>query len=110
MLLFTVFQMGGHGHGHEPLIKIPDPSIYKVENVPELKRVQEELAKKGLKDPWLRNYVWRYQSTTNYVPRVVVALTRGMRIGFPAFLITIAVEKYFGIDYSHHGSHGDSHH
>ena len=41
--------MGGHG-----VMKVPDWKVYKVENVPELMRVQEALAKKGLSDPWLR--------------------------------------------------------
>ncbi|XP_014480008.1 PREDICTED: NADH dehydrogenase [ubiquinone] 1 beta subcomplex subunit 3 [Dinoponera quadriceps] len=103
-----------HDHGAEHTLKIPDPNIYKVEDVPELKRVQEELAKRGLKDPWLRNYVWRYQSTTKFLPRGIPLVFRGWKIGVPAFLITIAVEQYFGIDYSghshHEDSHGDSHH
>ncbi|EFN88004.1 NADH dehydrogenase [ubiquinone] 1 beta subcomplex subunit 3 [Harpegnathos saltator] len=106
--------MGGHEHAHEPPYKIPNPDIYKVEDVPELKHLQEELAKRGLKDPWLRNYVWRYQSTKKVLPRAVVTLTRGMKYGVPAFLITIAVEQYFGIDYSGHShhkdNHGDNHH
>lgn len=45
-------KMGGHGHG-EPY-KVPDPSIYKVENTPQLLEVKEALARQGLKDPWLR--------------------------------------------------------
>lgn len=98
------------GHGHEPPYEIPNPNIYKVEDVPQLKKVQDKLAEKGLKDPWLRNYVWRYQkrpySTLKY-------FTRGARVGIPLFLLTIAVENYFGIDYGHghHGEHhGDDHH
>ena len=35
-------------------IEIPDWRIYKVEEVPTLKAVQDKLALKGLKDPWLR--------------------------------------------------------
>jgi len=99
------------GHGHQPY-KIPNPDIYKVEDVPELKKVQENLAKKGLKDPWLRNHVWRYQLNAPHssFKRAVISLTRGWKIGVPTFLITIAVEQYFGIDYSGHGHHGDDHH
>lgn len=41
--------MGGHH-----VMKVPDWKTYKVQNVPELMRVQEALAKKGLSDPWLR--------------------------------------------------------
>jgi len=97
------------GHGSKPPYEIPDPSIYKVENVPDLKKVQEELAKKGLKDPWLRNYVWRYQKRPY---RALRTLTRGWKVGVPLFLITIAVEQYFGIDYSghHNDHHENSHH
>lgn len=51
------YKMGGHGHDHghhhEPY-KVPKPEIYKVGNIPELIMVQEELAKRGLKDPWIR--------------------------------------------------------
>ncbi|XP_031847014.1 NADH dehydrogenase [ubiquinone] 1 beta subcomplex subunit 3 [Nomia melanderi] len=97
------------GHGHGPLPEIPSPDIYKVENCPKLKAVQDELAKQGLKDPWLRNEVWRYQNSR--IPRkkqLLIANTRGMALGFAAFLITIGIEKYFGIDYNSH--HGDGHH
>lgn len=47
--------MGGHEHGHhhEPY-KVPDPNIYKVENAKELVYLRDELAKRGLKDPWIR--------------------------------------------------------
>lgn len=51
--------MGGHGHGHEhghhhEPYKVPSPDIYKVENASELVYLREELAKRGLKDPWIR--------------------------------------------------------
>jgi len=103
--------MGGHDAHHKaPPYTIPSPDIYKVEDIPELKRIQEELAKRRLKDPWLRNQVWRYkQRTTSPFLRNLIILTRGWRIGVPAFLITIAVEQYFGIDYSGHGHHGNNH-
>lgn len=47
--------MGGHEHGHhhEPY-KVPNPNTYKVENAAELIYVRDELAKRGLKDPWIR--------------------------------------------------------
>jgi hypothetical protein len=35
--------------------KIPDWKIYKVENAPELVKVQKRLASLGLKDNWLRS-------------------------------------------------------
>ncbi len=70
--------MGGHDHHHHdhhhkaPVIKsvihydIPDPAHhvddfkspdwkkFKVENAPELVKIQNRLAALGLKDPWLR--------------------------------------------------------
>ena len=47
--------MGGdHGHGHHGVMRVPDWKIYKLEDAPELLRVKEALAKKGLSDPWLR--------------------------------------------------------
>lgn len=51
--------MGGHGHGHghhEPYV-VPKPEVYnnvKIESIKELKSLQEQLAKHGLKDPWIR--------------------------------------------------------
>ncbi|XP_011879637.1 PREDICTED: NADH dehydrogenase [ubiquinone] 1 beta subcomplex subunit 3 isoform X2 [Vollenhovia emeryi] len=107
--------MGGHEHHKGPPYPIPSPDIYKVDDVPELKRVQEQLAKKGLRDPWLRNQVWRYTAVRkpgeSSFMRGFSVIIRGWRFAVPAFLITIAVEKYFGIDYSGHGHHHeDDHH
>lgn len=49
--------MGGHGHGHhhEPYT-VPKPESYsnKVEGIKELRELQDKLAKRGLKDPWIR--------------------------------------------------------
>ncbi|XP_076243860.1 NADH dehydrogenase [ubiquinone] 1 beta subcomplex subunit 3 [Calliopsis andreniformis] len=102
--------MGGHGGDHIP--KVPSPDKFKVEDVPELKRLQEYLASKGLKDPWLRNEVWRFQYKEPVAwKRNLKLCTTGLKVGIPAFLITIAIEKYFGIDYGrgHHNSHGSGH-
>lgn len=49
--------MGGHGHhdhGHHAPYKVPNPNVYKVEDAPELIKLREDLAKCGLKDPWIR--------------------------------------------------------
>merc|ERR1712242_440879 len=52
--------------GAKVKIAIPDYKMYKVgEHTPHLMKVQKALAEKGLKDPWLRNEVWRYD--TNYM-------------------------------------------
>ncbi|XP_029041178.1 NADH dehydrogenase [ubiquinone] 1 beta subcomplex subunit 3 isoform X2 [Osmia bicornis bicornis] len=107
-LNFSV-KMGGHGHGHKPPYLVPSPDIYKVEDVPELMRVREKLAEKGLKDPWLRNEVWRYTTLPGPpIRRALVPLLRGAIFGIPAFLITIAVENYLGVD-GHGHENGDHH-
>jgi hypothetical protein len=70
----------GHGHGkapfHNPVIchtlldvhhtdvsnfKVNDWKVYQVENTKELMQVKNDLAAKGLKDPWLR-----YQNKTSF--------------------------------------------
>ncbi|XP_076375502.1 NADH dehydrogenase [ubiquinone] 1 beta subcomplex subunit 3 [Megalopta genalis] len=93
------------GHGDE-IPKVPSPDVYKVEDVPELMMVREELAKKGLKDPWLRNEVWRYHDLRMPLKKQSrIIWSRGLMLGIPAFLITIAVEKYYGIEYKEKHDH-----
>lgn len=43
--------MGGHGH---EAYKIPDYKVFQVKGVPQLEELEKALAKKGLKDPWIR--------------------------------------------------------
>lgn len=85
----------GHGlGGHTDLghIKIPDHRIYEVtkEKTPRLYAYQERLAREGLKDPFIRNLVWRFDHkyrfswwTRNscYVVGAVIGL-----IGFTSFV------------------------
>ncbi|XP_043252515.1 NADH dehydrogenase [ubiquinone] 1 beta subcomplex subunit 3 [Colletes gigas] len=103
--------MGGHGHA---LPKVPSPDAFKVEDVPRLLRVQQKLAEKGLKDPWLRNEVWRFHSLEpSFFKQIVNGLLRGWKLGIPAFLLTIAAEQYLGNDHSnghHEEHHSDGHH
>ncbi|XP_017752757.1 PREDICTED: NADH dehydrogenase [ubiquinone] 1 beta subcomplex subunit 3 [Eufriesea mexicana] len=97
------------GHGGQP--KIPNPDIYKVEDVPELKLVQEKLSEHGLKDPWLRNEVWRYTGIPgNHRWLAFRILTRGMVVGFAAFLVTIGIERSLGITYETTHGHGHDGH
>jgi len=107
---------GGHGHGHEPPYKVPDYKMYRVEDVPELLNVQRALKKEGLKDPWLRNYVWKYgkpYKTGRYI--FDRTLGRGMKWGFIAALITTGIGYLWPDDqwhgpYSSHGhGHGEGH-
>lgn len=44
--------MGGHGCD-EPY-KIPDYKQFRIQGIPQLEELERELAKKGLKDPWIR--------------------------------------------------------
>ncbi|XP_071448102.1 NADH dehydrogenase [ubiquinone] 1 beta subcomplex subunit 3 [Hetaerina americana] len=103
--------MGGghHGHGGKPY-EIPDYRIYKVEDAPELLEIQEALKRRGLKDPWLRNEVWRYnvKEFGTQGSRVRSFLFRGFKWGFGAFVVTILAEKL--IEKAMPSSHGHGHH
>ena len=58
--------MGGDGHGFP--YKVPDWKQYKVgAHTPELEHVERMLKSLGLKDPWLRNEVWRFDNRQSYV-------------------------------------------
>ncbi|XP_017782219.1 PREDICTED: NADH dehydrogenase [ubiquinone] 1 beta subcomplex subunit 3 [Nicrophorus vespilloides] len=100
----------GHGHGHGDPYKIPDYRIYKVEDVPILMQTQRALQSQGLKDPWLRNEVWRYNEKEfgTFSSRVKMTFFRGFKYGFGAFLVTIAgtalYDKMFPSkhDHGHH--------
>ncbi|GJQ78292.1 hypothetical protein Trydic_g22133 [Trypoxylus dichotomus] len=98
--------MGGHGHG-EPY-KVPDYRIYKVEDIPQLVATKRALAAQGLRDPWLRNEVWRYNPKEfgTETSRLKKALFRGFRVGFAAFVVTIvgtAIYDKMSPSQHHHG-------
>ncbi|KAF0763348.1 NADH dehydrogenase [Aphis craccivora] len=88
--------MGGH---HESEIKIPDYRIYKVDNVPDLVKVRDILATEGLKDPWLRNEVWRFPpshgSRYQQYFKCWFRGKRGLTIAFGLAGSLIAVEKIY---------------
>ncbi|KAG8232846.1 hypothetical protein J437_LFUL012650 [Ladona fulva] len=103
--------MGGdHGHGHHKPYEIPDYKIYKVEDVPELNSLQQTLAKRGLRDPWLRNEVWRYNPKYfgTHAGRFKQFFFRGFKWGFGAFVATIAIETLW--EKVSPSSHGHGHH
>jgi NADH dehydrogenase (ubiquinone) 1 beta subcomplex subunit 3 len=98
------------GHGHEPYT-IPCYKIYKVEDAPELVATRDALAARGLKDPWLRNEVWRFDRKMwgTEGSRAKALLLRGFRTGFAAFLVTIAgtaiYDKLYPSEHGHHEEH-----
>lgn len=100
--------MGG-SHEHSSL-KIPDYRIYKVADVPQLAQVERALAAQGLKDPWLRNEVWRFDERYWGSPlkNAKQLIFRGFKFGFTAFLITIAGTALY--DKMHPDEHGHGGH
>jgi len=108
---------GGHGHGHGhhgPPYEIPDWRIYKVADIPRLVTIEKALAAKGLKDPWLRNEVWRYDPKEwGYEKQKMrTALFRGFGKGFVAFVVTIIGTEIYKRQFpdEHGHGHGDGHH
>ncbi|XP_054710194.1 NADH dehydrogenase [ubiquinone] 1 beta subcomplex subunit 3-like [Uloborus diversus] len=98
--------MGGdHGHG---IPKIPDYRIYKVEDCPQLMTTKRMLAQHGLKDPWLRNEVWRYppESVNGQWKQLNEIFFRKFKWGFVAAVLTIVGEKV----YHHYYPEEDHHH
>ncbi|XP_043199780.1 NADH dehydrogenase [ubiquinone] 1 beta subcomplex subunit 3-like [Amphibalanus amphitrite] len=95
--------MGGGGRPYE----IPDWRKYKVEDAPELVNVRNALAQKGLKDPWLRNEVWKYDQKMFLKPneRMTRFFFRGFKYAAAAMVVTIAADKLGLLGSSDHG-HG----
>ncbi|XP_018425658.1 PREDICTED: NADH dehydrogenase [ubiquinone] 1 beta subcomplex subunit 3 [Nanorana parkeri] len=88
----------GHGHehhGHGPKkLHIPDYRIWKIEGTP-LEEVQARLAKRGLRDPWLRNEAWRFMGEFSKPATITQVLFRGFKWGFLAFAVSLGVEYAF---------------
>ncbi|NWV48923.1 NDUB3 dehydrogenase, partial [Daphoenositta chrysoptera] len=80
----------GHGHGHDK-VELPDYRQWKVEGTP-LEEVQRRLAKRGLRDPWARNEVWRYRGGFSSPITVTEVFTRGLKWGAAAFVIALGIE------------------
>lgn len=107
--------MGGHGHGHHEPYTIPDYKIYKVENVPKLMAVKRALAGQGLRDPWLRNEVWRFQEKEfgSEVFRIKSTFLRGFTYGLAACVVTVIATSIYDTVFAkkkHHGQHGHGDH
>lgn len=86
----------GHGHEHHKpkKMELPDYRIWKIEGTP-LEEVQQKLAEKGLRDPWLRNEAWRYMGEYAKPVTMRQALFRGFKWGFLAFAVSLGVEYAF---------------
>lgn len=107
--------MGGGGekkHLHlPPGVRIPDWREVKIsrELNPQLWSSNERLIREGFKDPWVRNYAWRYQGGMN--PSFA---TKYLRVftGLPEAAVILGLViayKHFttgGNDHGHHGHHG----
>lgn len=109
--------MGGDHHHHKPPYTIPDYRIYKVdENSPELLKIQNVLKSVGLKDPWLRNEVWRYHreiaGPKTWMSTWGRLVFRRFPVGLGLGIATAAAFKLLESDDGHgHGdAHGHGHH
>jgi len=97
--------------GGKPNIVIPDHKIYTVgEHTPELLEVQQKLAAKGLKDPWLRNEVWRYD-LKNRMANTTVAKSHLYLVarGFIPGLILATISTVLWKQYEKTLHHDDHH-
>ncbi|CAH2098010.1 unnamed protein product [Euphydryas editha] len=96
------------GHGHEPPYTIPKYTDFKVKGIPQLEELEEALARKGLKDPWIRNEAWRYHPGfgTKWL-RARKLFFRGLPLGLALTVATLAYDKMTGGD--SHGHHDDHH-
>ena len=99
---------------HVEDFKAPDWRLFKVENAPELAEVQHRLAAQGLKDPWLRNEVWRYDSQFGAVP-VRTGMLRnagtGMKWGLALAVGTVLLQTgYNAVFKKGDAHHGHGHH
>merc|ERR1711915_708464 len=95
-----ILKMGGGGAPY----KVPDWRIYKIENAPELVQVQKALEFHGLKDPWLRNEVWRFDRSQIGTSKGLFNLMtfRGFKWGLVAAIATVAIERALDDGHGHH--------
>jgi len=104
--------MGNSWHTHcvDKHPTVPDYKKYSsIEGIKQLEWVQTELAKKGLKDPWIRNEIWRFQAWPGVAANWKTLLGRGLKPAVALMLLTIGVDQLFGINKSRHPAHDDHH-
>jgi NADH dehydrogenase (ubiquinone) 1 beta subcomplex subunit 3 len=107
--LKNIYIMGGdHGHG---VPKLPDYRKYKVEDCPQLLRNQRLLAELGLKDPWARNEVWKFELPNRAGPWKILWETagRGFKTGVALGALTGIVGYLWDQQHGHGHGHGDDH-
>ncbi|CAK1547643.1 unnamed protein product [Leptosia nina] len=88
--------------------KVPEYTKFSsIKGIPQLEQLEKELAKKGLKDPWIRNEVWRYHpGFGTKLLRARKLFFRGFPLGLLLTVVTVAVEKAIGGDDHHdHAEH-----
>ncbi|XP_041972914.1 NADH dehydrogenase [ubiquinone] 1 beta subcomplex subunit 3 [Aricia agestis] len=97
--------MGGHGHG--PPYVVTKASDYSIKGIWELEELEKALARKGLKDPWIRNEAWRYSPAfgTKWM-RARKLFFRGFPLGLGLAIATVALGKLSGDDHHGHGHEG----
>jgi len=91
-------------------IPIPDHTYYKVDNIPELVNHKNSLEYYGLKDPWIRNEVWRFgKGYGESVPKNFnKKFIRGWKQGLVlAVLYTLYCNKYYPNYNSFHDKHAE---
>merc|ERR1712080_501373 len=97
--------------------KVPDYKIYTVgDHVPELQKTQRMLASMKLKDPWIRNEVWRYdrrceantmilgKTLADRTGRKLHVLLRGCGPGLALACVTAGIH-YYRASQNPHGHH-----
>ncbi|RWS22619.1 NADH dehydrogenase-like protein [Leptotrombidium deliense] len=89
--------------------RIPDWQSYKVsEFTPELQALEKRLAAKGLKDPWIRNEVWRFDTRiwgNNWQRRF--QFLRGSGCALLVTAAIVLVKETFFKESDHHHGHED---
>ncbi|XP_050355986.1 NADH dehydrogenase [ubiquinone] 1 beta subcomplex subunit 3 [Nymphalis io] len=94
------------GHGHEPPYTIPKYTEFQIKGIPQLQELEEALARKGLKDPWIRNEAWRYHPGfgTRW-QRARKLFFRGLPLGIALTAATVAYDKLTAKEGHGHGHH-----
>ncbi|OAF69810.1 hypothetical protein A3Q56_02436 [Intoshia linei] len=88
--------MGGDWYCHNwP----PDIKSWKLQDAPKLWDTHQKLKALGLRDPWLRNYVWVYEGIplSHSLIKNSVSLLHGFPLAFGLMAVTIIIAKTFDI-------------